>query len=82
MREVGQGRNPAALSDFRVCALFVYFKSPLKSSFQRVYLLNFSAIGGKLGATLKTSKLKKEKVGINSRTFRRDREKYGIKKAT
>lgn len=35
VREVGQGRNPAALSEFGCVLFFVCSKNPLKSGFQR-----------------------------------------------
>ena len=42
MREAGQGRNPAALSEFE-CVLFFFLqpKNPLKLSFQRFLLSRF-----------------------------------------
>lgn len=45
MREAGQGRNPAALSEFE-CVLFLRtVKNPLKSSFRRVFFGLFLEIG-------------------------------------
>ena len=47
MREVGQGRNPAALSEFECVLFFLQPKNPLKLSFQRFLLSRFLETGAK-----------------------------------
>ena len=48
MREAGQGRNPASLSEFeRVLFFFLQPKNPLKLSFQRFLLSRFLETGAK-----------------------------------